>query len=152
MGGSLTCACLCKCFGYFKYDEWPNRDSLTNPLKLPEFAEGDIKILYRDRLRVFFKSAKEATDAGYTDFEVDERATKKKDGYVYSFTGLRGDAKQLYLDVRSGKEKRVSFVKAETPQLQSEYVEAADLVIWACGYQSNAIKIHDVNKKELVLS
>ena len=152
LGGSLTCACLCKCFGYFKYDEWPNRGSLTNPLQLPEFAEGDIKILYRDRLKVFFKSAKEATDAGYTDFEVDERATKKKDGYVYSFTGLRGDAKQLYLDVRSGTEKRVSFVKAETPQLQSEYVEAADLVIWACGYQSNAIKIHDVNKKELVLS
>ena len=93
MGGNLSCACLCKCFGYFKYDEWPNLDSTTNPLKLPKFAEGDIKILYRDRLKVFFKSAKEAIDAGYTDFDVDERATKKKDGYVYSFTGLRGDAK-----------------------------------------------------------
>ena len=54
--------------------------------------------------------------------------------------------------MRSGREKRVSFVKAETPQQQLEHVEAADLVIWACGYQSNAIKIYDVNKKELVLS
>ena len=25
-------------------------------------------------------------------------------------------------------------------------------MIWACGYHSNAIKIHDVNKKELKLS
>ena len=25
-------------------------------------------------------------------------------------------------------------------------------MIWACGYQTNAIKIHDVNKKELALS
>ena len=25
-------------------------------------------------------------------------------------------------------------------------------MLWACGYQSNAIPIHDVNKKELVLS
>ena len=52
----------------------------------------------------------------------------------------------------SGEEKRVNFIKAETPELQRAHVEAADLVIWACGYQSNAIKIHDVNKKELALS
>ena len=31
-------------------------------------------------------------------------------------------------------------------------MEGADLVIWACGYQSNAIKILDINKKELELS
>ena len=99
---ATTCVCLCKCFGYFKYDEWPNLDSQTNKLDLPEFQEGDIKILYRDRLKVFFKSAAEAKEAGYTDFDENARAQKKKDGYVYSFTGLRGDAKQLYLDVTSG--------------------------------------------------
>lgn len=32
---------------------------------------------------------------------------KRKDGYVYAFTGLRGDAKNLYKDVTMGKEKRV---------------------------------------------
>ena len=88
-----TCSCLCKCLGYFKYDEWPNLDSSVNSLQLPQFGEGDIKILYRDRIKVFFKSAKEAEDAGYCEFDKMERTKKKKDGYVYSFTGLRGDAK-----------------------------------------------------------
>ena len=113
----------------------------------------EIKILYRDRLKVFFKSVKEAIEAGYTDFDLAERnKMQKKDGYVYSFTGLRGDAKQLYLDVIRKKQNQVQFIKAGTPDLQREHVKEADLVIWACGYQSNAIKIHDVNKRELALS
>ena len=70
---SLACSCVCKYLGYFKYDEWPNLDSTTNPLELLLFGEGDIKILYRDRIKVFFKTAKEAYDAGYTDFDAVER-------------------------------------------------------------------------------
>ena len=23
----LKCSCICKCFGYFRYDEWPNLDA-----------------------------------------------------------------------------------------------------------------------------
>lgn len=115
----FNCSCLCKCFGYFKYDEWPNLDTAVseNKLKLPDFSEGDIKILYRDRIKVFFKTVKDATDANYEEFDKTRRDKKNKEGYVYSFTGLRGDAKQLYLDVTSGKEKRVRFVKAETAEL-----------------------------------
>jgi hypothetical protein len=30
-----------------------------------------------------------------------------KNGYLYSFTGLRGDAKTLYKQIKEGKEKRV---------------------------------------------
>jgi len=60
-----TCSCLCKCLGYFKYDEWPNCDSEENSLELPEFDEAAIKILYRDRIKVFFKTTKDAQDAGY---------------------------------------------------------------------------------------
>jgi len=100
----LSCECLCKCFGFFKYDEWPSLDSSKNPLQLPEFGAGDIKILYRDRLKVFFKSAKEAQDAGYSDYNMEERKQLKKDSYLYAFTGLRGDAKQLYLKVKNGFE------------------------------------------------
>lgn len=43
-------------------------------------------------------------------------------------------------------------MKAESPEAQKPYVDEADIVIWACGYQTNVIKIHDVNKKELSLS
>jgi hypothetical protein len=38
-----------------------------------------------------------------------------KNGYLYSFTGLRGDAKRLYKSIQKGEEKRVELVKAETP-------------------------------------
>ena len=110
----LTCTCLCKCFGYFKFDEWPNLDSTTVPLELPPFEEGDIKILYRDKIKVFYKTLKQANEAGYTHFE-EVKKEKQKEGCIYSFTGLRGDAKQLYYDVNSGKEKRISFVQAKTP-------------------------------------
>ena len=121
---------------------------------MPDFnrdGQGWIRILYRDKIKVFFKTGKDALAAGYTDFDIHGR-DKTKDGYVYSFTGLRGDAKQLYLDVKAGRERRVQFVKAATPMEQARHVEEADLVIWACGYQSNSIKIYDVNKRELALS
>ena len=95
---------------------------------------------------MFFKKAHEAIAKDYTVFNEQEKS-KRKDGLVYSFSGLRGDAKQLYFDVKEGREKRVALVRAPTIEEQSQYVDGADLVLWACGYQSNAIPIHDVNKK-----
>ena len=38
----------------------------------------EIKILYRDRIKVFFKTVKEAIDAGYTDFDMAERTRMQK--------------------------------------------------------------------------
>jgi hypothetical protein len=37
---------------------------------------------------------------GYNEFETEKFS--KKDGYLYSFTGLRGDAKELYLRIMRG--------------------------------------------------
>ena len=82
-------------------------------MQLPIFEEGSIKILYRDKIKVFFKTSADAQKANYHDYEKEKY--RQKDGYVYSFTGLRGDAKNLYLRVKSGAEKRVKFVKAPTP-------------------------------------
>ena len=90
---------------------------------------------------MFFKTSADAQKAHYHDYEKEKY--RQKDGYVYSFTGLRGDAKNLYLRVKSGAEKRVKFVKAPTPAAQRKHVEKADLVVWACGYQSKAIPMID---------
>ena len=57
-----------------------------------EFPAGSIKILYRDKIRVFFENEKEAKDWNYTDYDTN----RKSDGFIYAFTGLRGDAKQLW--------------------------------------------------------
>ena len=40
-------------------------------------------------------------------------------GFVYSYTGLRGDAKRMYSKIISGEEKRVKLVKAVTPKEQT---------------------------------
>ena len=59
---------------------------------------------------------------------------REKDGYIYSFTGLRGDAKNLYKKIISGEDQRIKLVKAISPKEQLFHVQDADLVIWACGY------------------
>jgi hypothetical protein len=93
----LECSCVCKCFGYFKHQDWP-------VTIIPENIE--IQILFRERIRVFFKNAQEAEEAGYIDYDT----TRDKDGYVFAFTGLRGDAKQLYQDIKRGRETRVKLI------------------------------------------
>lgn len=77
---------------------------------------------------------------------------RDKDGYVYAFTGLRGDAKQLYSDIISKQEKRVKLIQALSADDQSAHVNQADLVIWACGYQTNKIPIIDITNKQIKLS
>ena len=56
------CTCCCKCFGFFRYDEWPNLDTYVpeQKLQLPKFGEADIQVLYRDKIKVFYKTAREA--------------------------------------------------------------------------------------------
>lgn len=70
-------------------------------------------MLYRSQIRVFYNSVKEATDAGYS-LNNAEVASDYQNEFVYAFSGLRGDAKQLYTDVVSNKEPRMTLVRAET--------------------------------------
>ena len=61
-------------------------------------------MLYRDKIKVFYPQVKQAEYDGYTDFK--GYNFSKKGGFLYSFTGLRGDAKRLYKAIRKGEEKR----------------------------------------------
>mgnify|MGYP006086638209 CR=1 FL=1 len=81
---------------------------------------------------MFYGTVAQANQAGYKEFS--ETVFSKKNGYVYSYTGLRGDAKRLYTAVTKGEEKRVQIIKCPTPEDQAKYVKEADLVFWACGY------------------
>lgn len=82
----MSCDCVCKCFGWFQEAEWPAE------IELPDV---EVTILYRDKIRIFFKNSEEAAQHGYTDYDMH----REKDGYIYAFSGLRGDAKQLYFDI-----------------------------------------------------
>ena len=65
-----------------------------------EFETGQIKILYRDKIKVFYGNVEIAERDGYDEF--DKGIYNRKKGYLYSFTGLRGDAKSLYKSIKSG--------------------------------------------------
>ena len=78
-----------------------------------DFGTNDITILYRDRIRVFYSRVQNAKTEGYTDFK--QLNFSNKNGFLYSFTGLRGDSKKMYKAIQRGDEKRVRLVKAPTP-------------------------------------
>lgn len=126
---------MCKCYGFFRYQDW------GYDFDLPQWAEADIKIIYREKIKVFYNRVQNAQADGYTEFK--SLNFSNKNGYLYSFTGLRGDAKRLYHNIHSGREKRVKLVKAPTVAEQAKFVNEADLVIWACGYQTKDIPIKD---------
>lgn len=50
------------------------------------------------------------------------------------------------------EETRIELVKAATPREQWVHMKDADLIIWACGYQTNKIPIRDFDGKEIMLS
>lgn len=85
-----NCTCVCKCFGFFQYDEW-GHDEADLPT---HFTNGSIKMIYRDKIRVFYSTVQNALNDGYKEFS--ESVFSNKRGFVYSYTGLRGDAKFLY--------------------------------------------------------
>ena len=58
----------------------------------------------------------------------------------------------MYKAIMSGAEKRVRLVKAPTAAEQAKYLESADLVVWACGYQTNRIPIKDIDNKVISMS
>jgi hypothetical protein len=58
-----NCTCQCCCLGYFSYKDWDF--DFENDL-IKEWPEASIKILYRDKIRVFYNSIKTAKNDGYT--------------------------------------------------------------------------------------
>ena len=58
----------------------------------------------------------------------------------------------MYKAIHNGTEKRVSLVKATTPDQQAEHLKDADLIIWAAGYQTNKMVLKDHDNKPIKLS
>jgi len=98
---------------------------------------------------VFYKNVQAAEADAYPHLDPDHFSEK---GYVHAFSGIRSDAKQLYKRIMKGQERRIELVKADSFSVQQEYISKADLVIWACGYQSSGIPILDVDGTVISLS
>jgi hypothetical protein len=129
-----VCQDDCKCFGSVGDRNWH-----LSGRSISEQVNVEIKMLYRDHIRVFYASEQDAVNDGYTCY--DKRQALSKHGKVYPFIGIRGDAKELYKRINRGEEKRVELVKTWDDHL--DYVKEADIVIWACGYNTNNIAVKD---------
>lgn len=139
-------SCICKCFGFFTYNEWNVHEHFSMfPNSQPLDFDNDtdqVTILYRDDIKVFYAKVRDAIEDGYTNFKQSDFTNEN--GYLYSFTGLRGDAKELYRNITKGYERRVRLVKAESVEKQARYIDSADVVIWACGYKTNEVEISEM--------
>lgn len=119
----------------FEYKPW----AIGGILNHPDFQHIKIKIIYKNDIKINYKNKEEAIMDGYTNFSKDCMNSK---GIIYPFTGLRGDSKQLWRQVKILKsESRIEFVKANTYPLQKKAIKNSDVVIWACGYESRPLPI-----------
>jgi lysine/ornithine N-monooxygenase len=136
------CETDCKCFGAV-YD----RNWYIGKTAIADQIDIEIKILYREHIRVFYPSEEDAIKDGYTCY--DKKAALNKQGRVYPFIGIRGDAKELYKKIIKGEENRVKLIKTFDDTL--EYINEADIVIWACGYNTNSIPVKDFRGNNIEL-
>jgi hypothetical protein len=58
----------------------------------------------------------------------------------------------MYKNIMQKRETRVKLVKAPTAKEQAKYVEKANLVIWACGYETNYIPVKDIDNRIIQMS
>lgn len=71
-----------------------------------------VQILYRDKIKVYYNSVVLAQADQYTDY--DAKLDVSKGGIVFPFTGIRGDAKELYRKIKKGLEPRIQLIRADT--------------------------------------
>lgn len=114
------------------------------------FAEGDITILHRQKLKIFYPSVADAHAEGYTDFDENDLCPLTK--RVYRLGGLRWDSRELLKRIwgvgGAPLEKRVRLVALDpTNEHNSEDIEAlldeAALIIPAFGYRPITVPIYD---------
>ena len=130
---------------------------LRDPATRAAFGDGDIAIVHRRPIRLFYLTAQAARDAGYA-FDP-EHDVCPLSGRVNRFGGLRGDAMALALrvlaDERSRREPRVVLVngaraRTPTPDLTG-VLDKASALLCAFGYEANVVPIYDVDGRPLAL-
>jgi hypothetical protein len=109
----------------FEYSPW----TIGGLLNHQDFAHIKIKIIYKHDIKVHYKSKEEALMDGFTNFNKNCINSK---GIIYPFTGIRGDAKQLWRRVKILKsEDKVEFIKANNYSAQKTAIKNSDVIIWA---------------------
>jgi len=108
---------------------------LHDPLTSAYGAGRDIVILHR-RERIRLRCTPEFAAAHGIDYDP-RRDVCPHTGLVFRHGGLRKDARQLYLDLRDGRETRVRLLEMRSLDEQRELLDAAALILQATGFGPN---------------
>ncbi|TMW68771.1 hypothetical protein Poli38472_006239 [Pythium oligandrum] len=110
------------------------------------FQSKDITILHRSPIRCYYGTRKEAEADGADGSRVD------RTGCVNTFTGLRENSKNLYRDIKFGRETRVRLFQVNPngcQNLTTKAFESANAIVWSCGYATRTIPGFDVEGRPL---
>jgi IS1 family transposase len=141
-----TCYSCRKCSKQFCcFGEVKNRNWRFTKMPLDDI---EIEILYKDHVKVYYHSEKDAQNDGYNVY--DPKKACNKNGNIYPFIGIRGDAKELYRRIVHGSEKRVKLIKCPSWEKQLIHIKNADAVIWACGYTTNKIPVYERSTNKVI--
>ena len=129
--------------------------TLLNQLPDVAFAAGEIALLHRGKLKIFYPTRTAALAAGYTEFDDDDFCPVTN--RLFRLGGFRLDSRELLLRLRGmtpgETEERVQLVElagmsaAEVRQL----LDAAALVVPAFGYRPNTVPIYAADGAEIPL-
>lgn len=140
-----SCDCCtptnCLCLGEVQNLSW-------KPFEFEELDNLEIEILYRDLIKVYYSSEREAIKDGYTLYDASKAVNKNSN--VYPFIGIRSDAKELYRSIVNKHERRVKLIKCETKESLHERIKDACCVIYAGGYTTTQIPIYTNNYKDKI--
>ena len=106
-----------------------------------------VYILHRSAIKVFYNTKQEADRDGYHDYKHINPHT----GSIHAFSGIRGDAKQLWRSLCIGTETRVKLIEMKGQSFLSKLCDDASLVIWAGGYHTNLPRILNEDNSEIKL-
>jgi len=112
-----------------------------------DFNPGDIRILHRTPVRVFYPDAASAAADGYDNVTQADMCPQTQQ--VNRIGGLRGPARELFRAIRAGNEERVQTIQVSEAQQVRQHLDEAALVVPAFGYQKNVVPIYDPSGTQL---
>ncbi|MBE7731168.1 aminotransferase DegT [Komagataeibacter sp. FXV3] len=117
---------------------------------------GNLTLLHKSRLKLFYRTAEEAVADGYTEFHEDDICPVSQ--FVYRFGGLRYDSRDLAMQLMgiagAPPEPRLRDVqiKDDNHAEVQAIIDNADAVIACFGYRPRRVTMIDAHDRPIALS
>lgn len=114
--------------------------------KHPLSSTFSIKILNKSPVKVYYESGIQAKKEGYSVGQTD--IIDDQNGAINRYTGIRGNAKQIYKEILEGKYKNIKIFTND--KNEEKNLHDSDKIIQCFGYEPNQVPIVDSKGDSLV--